>query len=84
MKRQLLPAVRMLIVMTIALGLVYPLAMTGVAQALFNGKADGSIVKDAARRGTSTPDRPPPATATTEPPPRRATSVRRTRCCSLP
>lgn len=35
---------RMMVVMTAALGLGYPLLMTGVAQALFPGRADGSIV----------------------------------------
>ena len=47
MRRQLVPAVRMVLVLTIALGIVYPLAMTGVAQAVFGHKADGSIVEDA-------------------------------------
>lgn len=44
MRRQLLPAIRMLLVLTVITGLAYPLAMTGVAQALFKDKADGSIV----------------------------------------
>jgi len=47
MRRQLVPALRMVIVLTVALGIVFPLAMTGVAQALFSDKANGSIVKDA-------------------------------------
>jgi K+-transporting ATPase ATPase C chain len=45
MRRQLLPAVRMVAIVTILLGLAYPLAMTGIAQALFPDKADGSIVE---------------------------------------
>lgn len=45
MRRQLLPAVRMLLVATVALGLAYPLAMTGVAQSLFRHQADGSLVE---------------------------------------
>jgi K+-transporting ATPase ATPase C chain len=45
MRRQLLPALRMVLVATLVLGLAYPLAMTGVAQAIFNDKADGSLVK---------------------------------------
>ena len=45
MRRQLLPAVRLLAVATLALGLLYPLAMTGVAQALFPEQADGSLVE---------------------------------------
>lgn len=47
MRRQLLPALRMVLVLTALVGLLYPLAMTGVAQALFKSKADGSIVTDA-------------------------------------
>ena len=38
-------ALRMTIVTAVLLGLIYPLAMTGVAQMLFPGKADGSLVK---------------------------------------
>ena len=44
MRRQLLPALRMTIALTVLLGLAYPLAMTGAAQALFRGKADGSLI----------------------------------------
>ena len=44
MRRQLLPALRMTIALTVLLGLAYPLAMTGVAQALFRSKANGSLV----------------------------------------
>jgi potassium-transporting ATPase KdpC subunit len=35
----------MIILMTLALGVVYPFAMTGAAQVLFPDKADGSLVK---------------------------------------
>jgi len=42
--RQLWPAVRMMVVMTVLVGLAYPLALTGVAQVLFPGRADGSLV----------------------------------------
>jgi K+-transporting ATPase ATPase C chain len=45
MRRQLVPALRMLVAMTVLLGLAYPLAMTGVAQVLFGDKADGSLVE---------------------------------------
>jgi K+-transporting ATPase ATPase C chain len=45
MRRQLIPALRMLVVLTVLLGLAYPLAMTGVAQALFKDKADGSLIE---------------------------------------
>jgi K+-transporting ATPase ATPase C chain len=44
MRRQILPAIRITIVFTIVLGIAYPLAMTGVAQALFGHKANGSVV----------------------------------------
>lgn len=43
--RQLWAAVRMLLVMTVILGLAYPLAMTGFAQVFFPGRADGSLVE---------------------------------------
>jgi K+-transporting ATPase ATPase C chain len=38
-------ALRAMVVLTLALGLLYPLAMTGVSQVLFPNKADGSQVK---------------------------------------
>ncbi|TGZ11702.1 potassium-transporting ATPase subunit C [Streptomyces rhizosphaericola] len=38
---------RALLVLTLVCGLLYPLAVTGVAQALFPGKADGSEIRDA-------------------------------------
>jgi K+-transporting ATPase ATPase C chain len=43
--RQFGVAIRALLVFTVALGIIYPLVMTGVAQALFHGNANGSIVK---------------------------------------
>ncbi|MEV5960321.1 potassium-transporting ATPase subunit C [Kribbella sp. NPDC051952] len=43
--RQFGVALRALLVFTAILGIVYPLVMTGVAQALFHGNANGSIVK---------------------------------------
>ena len=38
-------AVGMIVVFTVLLGIVYPLAMTGAAQVLFPDKANGSLVK---------------------------------------
>ncbi|MFI7059580.1 potassium-transporting ATPase subunit C [Kribbella sp. NPDC050124] len=43
--RQFGVAIRALLFFTIALGILYPLVMTGVAQALFNDNANGSIVQ---------------------------------------
>jgi potassium-transporting ATPase KdpC subunit len=43
--RQFGVALRALLVFTAILGIVYPLVMTGVAQALFHGNANGSIVQ---------------------------------------
>jgi K+-transporting ATPase ATPase C chain len=45
MRRQLVPALRMLLVMTVACGLVYPLAMTALSQLAFSDQADGSLVE---------------------------------------
>ncbi|MGY5884624.1 potassium-transporting ATPase subunit KdpC [Modestobacter lacusdianchii] len=42
--RQLVAAVRALLVATVVLGLAYPLLMTGVAQLIAPGRADGSLV----------------------------------------
>jgi potassium-transporting ATPase KdpC subunit len=41
---QLLAAVRALLLMTVVVGLAYPLAMLGVAQLAFHNHADGSLV----------------------------------------
>jgi len=45
MRRQLLPALRIVLVLTVLLGLAYPLIVTGIAQGLWSDKADGSLVK---------------------------------------
>jgi potassium-transporting ATPase KdpC subunit len=43
--RQLVAAVRFLVLATVVLGLLYPLAMTGLAQLVAPGRADGSLVR---------------------------------------
>lgn len=45
--RQLVAAVRAMAVATVVLGLAYPLLMTGFAQVVVPGRADGSSVADA-------------------------------------
>ena len=47
MRRQLLPALRMLLVLTVLTGLLYPLAMTGIGQTVVGKQADGSLITDA-------------------------------------
>ncbi len=42
--RQFWAAVRALLVATVALGLVYPLVVTGLAQVIAPGRADGSLL----------------------------------------
>ena len=41
------PAIIMTVVLTVILGLVYPLVVTGIVQVVFPSQADGSLVKDA-------------------------------------
>ena len=45
-----MPALRATAVTLVLTGLVYPLAMTGIAQVLFHHRADGSFVRDGAGR----------------------------------
>jgi K+-transporting ATPase ATPase C chain len=44
MWEQILPGLRIKIFFTILLGIAYPLAMTGIAQAIFSHKANGSLI----------------------------------------
>jgi K+-transporting ATPase ATPase C chain len=45
MRRQLIPALGMLLVFTVLTGLAYPLVITGIAQSAFGDKADGSLIR---------------------------------------
>lgn len=45
--RTLWTAVRLMLVLTLVLGVLYPLAVTGVAQLAFHRQAEGSLVLDA-------------------------------------
>jgi len=45
MRRQLQAALGMLLLFTVITGIVYPLAVTGVAQTLFSDQANGSLVE---------------------------------------
>jgi K+-transporting ATPase ATPase C chain len=40
------PAIMMVVLFTLLLGLAYPFAITGIAQVVFPGNADGSLVTD--------------------------------------
>jgi K+-transporting ATPase ATPase C chain len=45
MRRQLAPALIVFIALTLLTGIAYPLAVTGVAQVAFPGRADGSLIE---------------------------------------
>ena len=45
MWQQLIPGLRMTLVMTALTGLIYPLAITGLCQAFFRAKANGSLIE---------------------------------------
>jgi len=49
MRRQIYPSVMMTILFTVLFGLIYPLAITGIAQVLFPRQANGSLIVDGAR-----------------------------------
>jgi K+-transporting ATPase ATPase C chain len=43
-KRQLIPAVALMVVLTLALGIVYPLLITGIGQVAFPGNSNGQQI----------------------------------------
>jgi potassium-transporting ATPase KdpC subunit len=45
MRRHLLAAIRMLVTLTVLLGVVYPLAVTGISQLTMSHPANGSLVR---------------------------------------
>ena len=45
MRRQLLAGLRMLLILTVVLGVIYPLAVTGIAQLTMSDRANGSLVR---------------------------------------
>jgi potassium-transporting ATPase KdpC subunit len=49
MWEQILPGLRIKIFMTILLGVIYPLGMTGISQLLFSKQANGSLVMSGAK-----------------------------------
>jgi K+-transporting ATPase ATPase C chain len=45
LSKQIYPAVTLTIVLTVLVGIIYPLVMTGISQLLFKEKARGSLIK---------------------------------------
>ena len=43
--KQIYPAIAMTVVLTVLLGIIYPLVVTGLAQAMFPAKAGGSLIE---------------------------------------
>ena len=46
MRRQLRYAIGFVVLLTVITGVIYPLAVTGIAQALFRHQANGSLISD--------------------------------------
>lgn len=49
MRKDILTSILAIVVLTMILGLIYPLAVTGVAQVAFKNKADGSMIESGGR-----------------------------------
>ena len=49
MRRQLLTGFLVLVALTVLTGIAYPLAVTGLAQVAFRGRADGSLIRQGGR-----------------------------------
>ena len=45
MRRQLFPALRVLLVLTVVTGLLYPLVVLAIGQGVFSDRADGSLIR---------------------------------------
>jgi K+-transporting ATPase ATPase C chain len=46
MRRQLRYAIGFVVLLTVLTGVIYPLTVTGLAQALFRDRANGSLISD--------------------------------------